>query len=95
MTIKSMGAVILVPHLTHRGFDAPYANALMHTPLNVNNTPTYAPPSLVEDGGTTVPVALLSAPAAHVATSAVAAAAQATSKATLTISFVKLNTLLN
>ncbi len=58
-------------------------------------TPTYAPSSLVEDRGTMVPRALSSATAAPLATSAVAAAAQTTPKATLTISIVKLNTLLN
>ena len=93
--IKLMGAVVLVPHLAHRGYGAPSANALTHAPLNVNNMPTYAPSPLVEDRGTTVPTASSLATAAPVATSAVAAAAQTTPKAMLTISFDKLNTLLN
>jgi hypothetical protein len=42
-----------------------------------------------------VPTASSSATAAPLATSTVAAAVQTTPKATLTISFVKLNTLLN
>jgi hypothetical protein len=48
-----------------------------------------------EDRGTTVQMALLSATAAPVATSTMAAAAQTRPKATLMISFVNLNTLLN
>ncbi len=48
-----------------------------------------------EDGGTTVLTASLSATAAPVATSTVATAAQTKPKATLTIPFFKLNTLLN
>ncbi len=63
----------------------------MHTPLNATNTPTYAPSSFVEDGGTTVLTASLSATAAPVATSTVAAAVQTNPKATLTLPFVKVN----
>ena len=90
-----MGAVVLVPHLTHHGFDALSSTALMHAPSNVNNTPMYAPSSLVKDRGTMVLMASPLATVAPVATSAMAAAAQTTPKATLTTSFVKLNTLLN
>jgi hypothetical protein len=49
----------------------------------------------VEDGGTMVQTALSLVTAAPVGTSTMAAAAQMTPKVTLTISFVKLNTLLN
>ena len=66
-----------------------------HAPSNATDTPTYAPSSLVEDGGTTVLIASSSATAAPVAPSNVAAAAQTKPKAALTIPFVKLNTLLN
>ncbi len=57
--------------------------------------PTYLPSSLVKNGGTTVLTALLSATLVPVATSIVAAVAQTKPKATLSIPFVKLNTLLN
>jgi hypothetical protein len=66
-----------------------------HAPSNATDTPTYAPLSLVEDRGTAVLIASLSATAAPVATSSVAATAQTKPKATLTIPFVKQNTLLN
>ena len=66
-----------------------------HAPLNATDTPTCAPLSLVEDGGTTVLIALSLATAAPVAMSTVAAAAQTKPKAMLTIPFVELNTLLN
>jgi hypothetical protein len=68
---------------------------LTHAPLIATDTPTYAPSSLVEDGGTTVLTALWSATAAPVGTSTVATAAKTKPKATLTIPFFKLNTLLN
>ena len=74
---------------------APSANAPMHAPSNITDAPTYASLSLVEDGGTTVLTASSSATAAPVATSIVATAAQTKPKATLTIPFFKLNTLLN
>ncbi len=67
----------------------------MHAPSNAIDTPSYVPSSLVEDGGTTVLIALSLATAAPVEMSTVAAAAQTKPKATLTIPFVKLNTLLN
>ncbi len=41
----------------------PSANALMHTPSNATDAPTYASSSLVEDGGTTAPTASSSAAA--------------------------------
>ncbi len=64
----------------------------MHTPSNDTDTPTYAPSSFVKDGGTTVLTASLSATAAPVETSTVAAAVQRNPKATLTIPFVKVIT---
>ena len=89
-----MGAVVLVPHLARCGFDAPSANAPTHAHSNITKTPTYAPSSVVKEGRTMVLAASLSATAAPVATSAVAAVAQTRPKVTLTLSFVKLNTLL-
>ena len=64
----------------------------MHTPSNATDTPTYAPSSFVEDGGTTVLTALLLATAAPVEMSTMAAAVQTNPKATLTIPFVKVIT---
>ena len=95
MAAAAMGAVVFVPHLARRGFDALSANTPMHPHSNVTNTLTYAPSSFVEEGGTTVPTALSSATAAPVAMSAMVAVVQTTLKTTLTISFVKLNTFLN
>jgi hypothetical protein len=55
---------------------APSANALTHAPSNATDAPTYAPSSLVEDGGMTAPTASSSsaATAAPVATSTAVAA---------------------
>ncbi len=71
-----------------RGATAPPTPSLTHAPSNATDTPTYAPSSLVEDGGTTVLTASSSATAVPVATSTVATAAQTKPKATLTILYV-------
>ena len=83
------------PRMTTEGRRPCRPRPLTHAPSNATNTSTYAPLSLVEDGGTTVLIASSSAIAAPVATSTVAAAEQTKPKATLTMPFVKLNTLLN
>ena len=78
-----------------RGVTAPPTPSSDHAPSNATDTPTYTPSSLVENGETTVLIASSLTTAAPVATSTVAAMAQTKPKATLTIPFVKLNTLLN
>ncbi len=67
-TIESMRAAVLVPHLARCGFDVVVAIVTVLScalckcadacPLNATDTPTYAPSSVVEDRGTTVPTAL-------------------------------------
>ena len=51
--VVAMGAMVLVPNLARHRFDVPYTNVPTHVHLNITNMPTYAPSSLVEEGGTT------------------------------------------
>jgi hypothetical protein len=94
-TIESTGAMVLVPHRAHRGFDVVVFTKLScairkHADgvSNATDAPTYAPSSLVKDGGTTALTASSLATAVATSTMAAAAPMTATAMSTLMTSFV-------